>query len=540
MADIVLVRHGQSVWNVEGRVQGTAHEPPLTNRGRVQSGRAARLIAALRPDLVLCSDQVRAAQTAAIIAAEVGLPVRTDPRLREQDVGQLTGMLTQDAIAAWGHLPMNDPDLAHGDTGESARDVAARMLQIIKEYEATDGTVVMVSHGAAIQIALAAVLGEDLGAMTWRQLPNCAVIRIRNGTIETIEEKTMNLIALREPIARPSDEARNAALERLHGLAKPVGALGQLEDLAAWLAAVQAKCPPAAPNNVRAVIFAGDHGVTKSGVSAYPAEVTAAMVDGFVAGVAGVSVLAKQHDVHVRVFDISVDADLSAIPQQVTQYKVCRGSGSIDTEDAISTEQLHAALQAGAAIARDEIDAGADLLIAGDMGIGNTTVAASLIAASLGLDGSEVAGRGTGIDQSQLEHKVRVIDQALHRVGSRAEDPLERLSALGSADMAAAVGFIITAARAGVPLLLDGVIAVAEAVVANDIAPGTLAWCAAGHRSPEPAQSLALEKLGLTPILDLGMRLGEGSGAVAAVPLVRSAALILSNMALLSDLVPGN
>lgn len=539
MAEIVLVRHGQSVWNVEGRVQGTAHEPPLTERGRAQGRRAACLIAAFKPVAVICSDQVRAEQTATIIAAASGLQVCADPRLREQDVGRLTGMLTHEAIGSWGDLPMNDPDLPHGQTGESARDVAARMRQVIEQYQSTDGTVVLVSHGAAIQIAIAAYLGEDLAAMTWRPLSNCSIIRLHEKSIEIIEDGTMDLIALREPISRPSDEARNAALGRLHALAKPVGALGQLEDLAAWLAAVQAKCPPEAPKNVRAVIFAGDHGVTKSGVSAYPSEVTAAMVGGFVAGVAGVNVLAKQHDVHVRVFDISVDADLAGMPPEVTQYKVCRGSASIDAGDAISTEQLHAALAAGAAIAREEIAAGADLLIAGDMGIGNTTIAASLIAASLGLSGAEVAGRGTGIDQAQLDHKSRVIDQALHRVGSRAEDPLERLVSLGSADMAAAVGFMITAARSGVPLLLDGVIAVAEAVVANDIAPGTLEWCAAGHRSPEPAQSLVLDKLRMTPIIDLGMRLGEGSGAVAAVPLVRSAALILSEMALLSDLVPG-
>jgi nicotinate-nucleotide--dimethylbenzimidazole phosphoribosyltransferase len=195
-------------------------------------------------------------------------------------------------------------------------------------------------------------------------------------------------------------------------------------------------------------------------------------------------------------------------------------------------------LRAGEAIAEDEIAAGADLLIIGDMGIGNTTPAAALVAATFGLGAEEVVGRGTGIDDDRLEHKTRVIETALARIGERAADPFDRLVALGSADIAAGVGFLCAAARRGVPVLLDGIVSVAEACVAEDVEPGVVAWCAAGHRSTEPAQQLALDKLGLQPILDLGLRLGEGTGALTALPVLRSAVLVLRELALLADLSP--
>lgn len=338
------------------------------------------------------------------------------------------------------------------------------------------------------------------------------------------------------PIAAPSQAVRVQAAARLGGLATPAGALGALGDLAVWVAGTQGVCPPGPVDRVRAVIFAGDHGVSAHGVSAYPPEVTPAMVRTFLSGKAGVSALARQHDIALRVLDIGVDDDLTGVDPAVREFKVRRSSGAIHLEDALSAAETTDALAAGATVAAQEIGFGAQMLISGDMGIGNTTPAAALIAAALGLPATEVTGRGTGVDDAALIHKQQVIQAALDRIGDRADDPFETLQALGSADLAASVGFMIEAARTGIPVLLDGVISVACALIADRLAPGAVAWFAAGHRSPEPAQSLALEKLGLVPILDLGMRLGEGSGAVAAVPLVRSAALLLSEVALLSDL----
>jgi nicotinate-nucleotide--dimethylbenzimidazole phosphoribosyltransferase len=338
------------------------------------------------------------------------------------------------------------------------------------------------------------------------------------------------------PVTPPSRAVAAQAADRLAGLATPAGALGRLGDLGVWVAATQGRVPPEPVERVRAVVFAGDHGVADHGVSAYPKAITGAMLHTFLLGQAGVSVLAAQHGVSVRVLDLGVDADLDVDPT-VTAFKVRRGSGAIHLEDALTAAETAQALEAGATVAAEEIAAGAQLLISGDMGIGNTTPASALIAASFGLPAVEVTGRGTGIDEDGLARKTAVVQQALDRAGDRTADPVATLTALGSADLAASAGFMAAAARAGVPVLLDGVISVAAAVLADRLAPGAAAWFAAGHRSTEPAQSLALDKLGLEPILDLGMRLGEGSGAVAAVPLVRSAALLLSDVALLADLL---
>lgn len=333
-------------------------------------------------------------------------------------------------------------------------------------------------------------------------------------------------------LSPPDAEAFREATERLAGLAVPAGALGRLGDLGTWLAACQGRVPPEPPRQARLAIFAGDHGVAAHGVSAYPAAITQAMVGTFLAGRAGVNALARAHDVAVRVVDVAVDS-----PDQ-GPLKVRRGSGAIHLEDALTAEETARALDVGRRVAEEEVDAGADLLLSGDMGIGNTTPAAALVAAGLGLPASEVVGRGTGVDDAGLARKSEVVDAALRRAGDRVADPVETLTALGSADLAAATGYLLTAARLGVPVLLDGLMAVACALTAERIEPGVAAWCAAGHRSTEPAQSLALDKLGLVPLLDLDLRLGEGSGAVAAVPLVRAAAALLGEVALLADLLP--
>jgi nicotinate-nucleotide--dimethylbenzimidazole phosphoribosyltransferase len=338
-------------------------------------------------------------------------------------------------------------------------------------------------------------------------------------------------------IAPPAPGPYAEARSRLDALAKPVGALGRLEDLAAWVAACQGTCPPRPLDRVRAVILAGDHGVSHDGVSAYPRDVTSAMVRAFVAGVAGANCLARQHDVALRVLDLGVDDDLEDVPAELSVYHL-GPSQPIDKADALTADDCRQALRAGEAIALDEIAAGADLLIIGDMGIGNTTPAAALVAATLGLRAEEVVGRGSGVDDDRLRHKTQVIATALGRIGDRAADPFDRLASLGSADIAAGVGFLRTAARSGVPVLLDGVVSVAEACVAEDLEPGVVAWCAAGHRSTEPAQQLALDKLGLEPILDLGLRLGEGTGALTALPVLRSAVLVLRELAVLADLSP--
>lgn len=341
-------------------------------------------------------------------------------------------------------------------------------------------------------------------------------------------------------LTSPSVAAREQATERLGALATPPGALGRLGELGVWVSACQGLVPPQPIDNVRLVIFAGDHGIAEHGVSAFGQEITGAMVRTFLAGKAGVSALAAAHGVDVRVLDLGVNEDFADLPDDVrtalTAHKIRKSSGAIHLEDALKAEETQAALDAGAAVAREEIAAGAQLLISGDMGIGNTTPAAAMIAAALGLTGTQAAGRGTGIDDAALEGKAQIIDAALARVGARASDPFETLQALSSADLAAATGYLMAAAQEGVPVLLDGLMSVACALTANRLEPGAAEWFAAGHRSTEPAQSIALAALGLEPLVDLGMRLGEGSGAVAALPTVRSAVAVLRDVALLSEL----
>lgn len=344
-------------------------------------------------------------------------------------------------------------------------------------------------------------------------------------------------------VAPPSPTIRAQAAERLANLATPPGALGRFGDAAVWFAATQGQVPPPGLDNVRLVIFAGDHGVAAHRVSAFPSAITAATVRAALNGQLGVCALAAAHGVSVRVLDLGVDDDFDDLPPETRSdlqaYKIRRSSGAIQLQDALTGHEVHTALEAGATVARQEVAAGAQLLISGDLGIGNTTSAAALVAAGLGVPACDVVGRGSGIDDAALQHKTAVIDTALARAGERTTDPVQSLAALGSADLAATTGYLLTAARLGVPALLDGLMAVACALTADRIAPGAAAWYAAGHRSTEPAQGLALDKLGLAPLLDLTMRLGEGSGAVAAVPVLRGAVAVLAHTALLRDLLPG-
>ncbi|WP_210651667.1 nicotinate-nucleotide--dimethylbenzimidazole phosphoribosyltransferase [Nocardioides sp. SYSU D00065] len=339
-------------------------------------------------------------------------------------------------------------------------------------------------------------------------------------------------------IAPPSPETHAAARERLAGLATPSGALGRVGELGAWLAAAQGEVRPRPVTDVRLVVFAGDHGVAAHGVSAYPPAVTEAMVRTIVSGRAGVSALARAHGVEVSVVDVAVDADLADLPAEVTARKVRRGSGAIHLADALTAEEAGRAVALGAEVARELVDGGAQLLMTGDLGIGNTTPAAALVAAVLHLPADEVTGRGTGVDDAGWTRKRDVVATALKRVAGRDLDPVGLLTALGSADLAATTGFLAEASRLGVPVVLDGLISVACALVAEALAPGARTWWVAGHRSTEPAQGHALDALGLEPLLDLGMRLGEGSGAVAALPVLRSGIAVLRDVALLSEVLP--
>ena len=329
-------------------------------------------------------------------------------------------------------------------------------------------------------------------------------------------------------VPEPDEEARQQAAARQRELTKPAGSLGRLEELGVWVAARQGVCPPQPFQRARVVVFAGDHGVAEHGVSAYPPDVTGQMVQNFLTGGAAVNVLAANAGASVRVVDMAVNGDT---PAPVSGHKVRRSSGSIDREDALTHDEALAAVRAGQAVADEEIDSGADLLVAGDMGIGNTTPAAVLISALTSTEPVAVVGRGTGIDDRAWMRKTAAIRDALRRARKVLHDPIALLRTAAGADIAAQAGFLAQAAVRRTPALLDGVVVGAAALVAEELAPGARQWWLAGHRSAEPAASLVLEHLDLEPVLDLRMRLGEGSGALTALPVVNAAVRLLAEMA---------
>jgi nicotinate-nucleotide--dimethylbenzimidazole phosphoribosyltransferase len=299
---------------------------------------------------------------------------------------------------------------------------------------------------------------------------------------------------------------------------------------------VTGHCPPLPITRPALAIFAGDHGVARTArTSAYPPEVTAQMVATFVAGGAGATVLARSRGVTVRVVDVSVDVDWTsaglAVPEEVTARRIRRGAGSIDREDAMARDESLAALGLGADTAALLVEAGADLLIGGDMGIGNTTAASVLVGLLTDTGPAQVVGRGTGIDDLTWMRKTAAVRDAMRRGHEVMGDLVGLLAAVGGPDLAAMTGFLLRAAERGVPVLLDGIVSCACALLAERIAPGARLWWQASHRSTEPAAVAALDALDLDPVLDLGMRLGEGSGALVALPVLTAAGDLLREMA---------
>lgn len=341
---------------------------------------------------------------------------------------------------------------------------------------------------------------------------------------------------LADEVEGADESAARQAWERHAALAKPPGSLGRLEEIGARLAGSAGECPPPVPGGPAVVIAAGDHGVLARGVSPWPAEVTAAMVANFCAGGAAANALAKTAGARVTVLDVGVASDIPRHPM-LRSAKVRPGTADMSREPAMSREEAARAVMAGSGVAEELVESGGvDLIVPGDMGIGNTTAAATLVSVFSGRPPAEVTGRGTGVDDATLELKVRVIEEALALHEPDPEDPLGVLAAVGGLEHAALAGLILTGAVYRIPVVLDGVSAVAAALVARALAAGSVDHMIAGHRSAEPGAAAGLQSLGLSPILDLDLRLGEGTGGLLAVPIVQSAARVLSEMAILEEI----
>ena len=321
-----------------------------------------------------------------------------------------------------------------------------------------------------------------------------------------------------------------AARERQEALTKPSGSLGRLEDVSVQLAGIASQCPPPLPEPAVVAVFAADHGVHAQGVTPWPQEVTAQMVANFLASGAAVNAIATQAGAAVCVVDVGVAADLPTA-QGLLSRKVRPGTADMTEGPAMTLEEARLAVETGIKVAADLVDEGYRCLITGDMGIANTTASAALIAVFTGSTPALVTGRGTGIDDPTWARKVEVVRRALDLHRCDPASPLETLAAVGGLEHAALAGFILGGAARRVPVLLDGVIACAAAVAARAFAPQVTDYLIAGHLSTEPGALRALDALGLQPLLDLGMRLGEGSGAVLALPVVAAAARVLRDMA---------
>ncbi|MDP8975734.1 MAG: nicotinate-nucleotide--dimethylbenzimidazole phosphoribosyltransferase [Actinomycetota bacterium] len=329
-------------------------------------------------------------------------------------------------------------------------------------------------------------------------------------------------------------EAAAAARSLTDRLAKPRGALGRLEELGIRLADMAGACPPPVPEPAVVTVFAADHGVVAEGVTPWPQEVTARMVAVLCGGGAAINVLARHAGAAVKVVDVGVATPMPSATGLIDR-KVRAGTANLALEAAMTEEEARRALDVGAEVASTSVGDGARCLVTGEMGIGNTTAAAALVAALTGRAPLEVTGRGTGIDEATWARKVGVVERALGRTGGDAP-PLRLLAGVGGLEIAALAGFVVGGAAARVPVLIDGLIAGAAALAAAALVPGVERWCVAGHRSPEPGATVALEHLCLEPVLDLGMRLGEGTGAVLALPLLQAAAKVLREMDSLDSL----
>jgi nicotinate-nucleotide--dimethylbenzimidazole phosphoribosyltransferase len=339
-----------------------------------------------------------------------------------------------------------------------------------------------------------------------------------------VTELDLVTIALR--VERPDDTVRLEARQRLDQLVRPVGGLGRIGDLAVWLAGVQGVSPPRPLRDVHLVVLASDHGVATADVSAWPAGSSVRLAERIVTGGAPVDVAATVADVIVHLVDVGLDRE----PREPAQHphRVRRASGNIAVEDALTRDETEAAVRSGIAIADELIDTGTDLILLANVGVGSTTAAAAVIGLLTRTDASGVIGRASGIDDAVWMRKCAAIRDAMRRTRPLLGDLVGLLGCGGGADLAVGAGLLLQSAARKTPVVLDGVVSAASAIAVQRIAFRSVDWWLAGHRSGDPAQELALDRLSLVPVLDLGIGVGEGVGATTVVPLLRMAARLLA------------
>jgi nicotinate-nucleotide--dimethylbenzimidazole phosphoribosyltransferase len=339
----------------------------------------------------------------------------------------------------------------------------------------------------------------------------------------------MFLDSLISTIPLLDETAMQAAQARQDTLTKPRGSLGRLEELSIHLAGMKANPIPSVESKA-VIVMAADHGVTAEGVSAYPAEVTRQMVLNFLNGGAAINTLARQAGARVTIVDIGVAVDFDPAPGLIRR-KVMYGTRNMAQGPAMTREEAEQALQVGIDVLNEEVGRGLDIVATGDMGIGNTTPSSAIVAALTGQPVAQVVGRGTGIDNQGLERKIRVIEQALSVNRPNHKDPLDVLHKIGGLEIAGLAGVMIAAASQRIPVVVDGFISTAAAMIAARLAPRVHDYLVSAHQSVEIGHQVMLKNLSLTPLLDLNLRLGEGTGAALAFHLIEASTRILREMA---------
>jgi nicotinate-nucleotide--dimethylbenzimidazole phosphoribosyltransferase len=333
-----------------------------------------------------------------------------------------------------------------------------------------------------------------------------------------------------KPLDKPS---MVKAIERQDSLTKPAGSLGRLEALSVQIAGIQGKAQPQIKQKA-VIVMAADHGVAARGTSAYPQEVTAEMVLNFLRGGAAINVISRQVGARVVIVDMGVAAKLDANPGLIS-HRIAAGTQDMSKGPAMTPEQAKQALEAGIEIMTAEIRKGLDIVGTGDMGIGNTTASSAICAVMTGKTAAEVTGRGTGLDDKQLQHKIAIINEAIALNKPEVAKPLEVLAKVGGFEIGGLAGVILGAAANRVPVVIDGFISGAAALIAAGICPQSKDYMIAGHCSVEPGHRIMLQHLGLKPLLDLEMRLGEGTGGALAMSLAETSVRILSEMATFAE-----
>ncbi len=343
-------------------------------------------------------------------------------------------------------------------------------------------------------------------------------------------ERLSNIIQMIKPL---DEEAMAEARSRQDMLTKPQGSLGRLEELSIKLAGIQGKSIPQIRHKA-IITMAGDHGVVDEGVSAYPKEVTAQMVYNFLQGGAGINVIASHIGARVIVVDMGVATELEPSPRLLST-KVASGTRNMAVGPAMTMEQAVMAVETGIEVVSGEVAKGLDIVATGDMGIGNTTASSAICAVMTGKPVAEVTGRGTGIADEQLLHKIQVINRALAVNHPDPEQPLDVLAKVGGFEIGGLAGVMLAAAAHRIPVVIDGFISGAAALIATALSPELKDFLIAGHVSAEAGHRLLLRHLGLHPLLDLGMRLGEGTGAALGIFLAEAAARVLAEMSTFTE-----